>query len=774
MFKNYLKIAVRNLKKHRSYSFINITGLTLGMVCCILILLWVQDELSFDRFHTNKAQLYRCVMHLDDGWSSTSSWMLAPTLKKDFPEIEKATRFNNNQVVVKYKDLSFYENLGFADPDFLDMFSFPLLKGDKETALATNESIILTEKSAKKYFQDENPVGKTLIINGNVNTVVTGVIQDIPSNSSLQFDMLVREENQGPDRVRTWYWETTAYVQLAENTSVDDLKEKMAGTNMKYDKRNANEKIVNSLQPFTQIHLYGLNNIGPILYVYIFSSIALIVLIVACINFINLVTAQSSIRKKEIGIRKVAGAGKSQIIGQFYGETLLLSIIAFFIALVLVSLILPAFNTFAEKQLQLNLINNKGLAWGSLGIILLTALIAGSYPALLLSSFRPIRVLKKSTASGSKKFAVRWMLVVLQFAVSIILIVMTLVMSKQMDYIRNKNLGFNKEQIVSINLNDEIRNGYETFKSRLLQYSDIVNVTKATGEPTNIGNVNPVYWEGRGPEQYENINYVTIDKDYIKTFEMQIAEGRDFSEEFSTDDQNYIVNEAAVDFMKMDAPIGKMFSIWQNEGRIIGVVKNFHSRSLHSEIVPVVFTQRQFTSLSKMFIRVNPQNVQATLSHIKSLWNDFVPNYPFEFEFLDDSFQRQYNNEAKIQTLFQYFSLFAIFISCIGLFGLAAFTAQRRTKEIGIRKAIGATVFSLIGLMLKDFVKWLVLAAFIAIPIAWFAMSKWMENFAYKANINWSVFALASIIVFFIAIATVSWQALRAATANPVEALRYE
>lgn len=774
MFKSYLKIAIRNLARHRTHSFINTTGLALGMLCCILILLWVQNERSFDQFHKNNDRLYLCVNRMDEGWSSTSPWSLAPTLKKDFPEIEKFTRYNNRNLLVKYADQRYYENIGFVDPDFLEIFSFPMIKGDPASVLTVKESIVISEKAAQKYFKDEDPIGKVLKVDQQLDLTITGVIKNVPVNSSLFFDMLIPLKNFGEDRIATWYWETTAFVLLKENVVVDDLRTKIADTAKKYDKRVENKNLINSLEQFSRIHLYGLNDAGPILYVYIFSSVAIIVLIVACINFINLITAEASARSKEIGMRKVVGAGKKQIIWQFYGETLLLSAIAFILALTLALLILPGFNVLTEKQLNLDLINNPYLLIGSLIIILMTTFFAGSYPALLVSSFRPIKVLKASSPTGSRKSTFRWILVVIQFAVSIILIIMTITMNRQIDYIQNKNLGFNREQVISIRLNDEFRTQYDAMKNRLLQYPGIIRMTSANSSPNAIGNVNPVYWEGRGPDQYEIFNYVSLDYDYFETFEMGMSEGRAFSKEFSTDRQNYIVNQAAVDFMKMSSPLGKIFSIWNNEGKIIGVVKNFHSRSLHGEIVPVVFTFNQYAPLNYVFIRVSPENIKSTLAIIEKTWKELVPNYPFQYEFLDDMFHRQYVNEKKIKTLFQYFSGLAIFISSIGLFGLATFIARRRTKEIGIRKVVGATVLNIIRLMFIDFIRWLLLSTIIAIPIAYYVMNKWLGNFAYRTHITWLVFASASIFVLVIAVITVSWQTIRAAIANPVESLRYE
>jgi predicted permease len=773
MFKNYLKVAFRNLMKHRGYTIINITGLTLGMLCCLLIMLWVQDELSFDRFHKNSDRLYIVVHKNENGWSSSSPWAMTPVLKNDFPEIEKASRVSTQNLQVKYNEQNFYENVAFVDPDFLEMFTFPLIQGNPASVLNVRQSAVISEKIAKKYFRNENPIGKNFQLNQNTNVTVTGIIKDIPSNSSFSFDILVPIINLGEDRLATWSSEAPAYVMLRKNANVERLRVKMAGTINKYDKRMDNSNITDDIFPNSRLHLYGLNGNGSIFNVFIFSAIAIIVLIVACINFINLVTAKASIRGKEIGMRKVLGADKKHIIWQFWGETLVLSIIAFVIAFVLALIILPYFNILADKNLTINF-RSPVLILSSLSIILLTSILACSYPVLLFSSLRPIKVLKESFSSGSKKTNIRWTLVVVQFTVSIILIVMAITMNRQFNYIHNINLGFNREQVIALPLNDDFRKQYETIKNNLLQYPNITHITSSSHSPNNINYSNPVYWEGRSSDQYERMSYDVVDYDYLETFEIKLSEGRNFSKEFSTDQQNYIVNEAAVAFMKMDSPIGKMFSIWQNEGKIIGVVKDFHSVSLHNEIQPVVMTLTPYMPPTQVFIRIKPENIQASLSTIENTWKKFVLNYPFQYEFLDDVFRRQYNDEKKIKTLLQIFSALAIFISCIGLFGLAVFVTQRRNKEIGIRKIAGANILEITGLIFQDFAKWLLLAIAFSIPIAWLIMHKWLENFAYKTELSWWIFALAGLLALGIALLTVSWQSWRAATRNPVEALRYE
>jgi len=774
MFKNYLKIALRNFKKHFGYSVIKLLGLAVGMACCIIIFLWIQNELNFDRFHEKSDRLYRVVSHMDEAWTSTSPWQLPVVLKKDFPEIEKATRFNNFTFLTRYQDKTFYENTGLVDPDFLDMFSFPLLEGDPSTALSAQNSVIISETTARKYFGTEEAVGKILTMNYDQPMTITGVIKDVPAKSSLQFDMLVPVQLVGEERLNSWWLETQAYILVSENISVDDLRTKMAGTTMKYDKRVKDKKVKNDLQPLSRMHLYGLNDIGDILYIYIFSAIAIIVLITACINFINLTTAKAGNRAGEVGMRKVVGAHRMNIIRQFFGESFLLSFFAMIISLGLVMLFLPAFNNLSGRQLSFNPLQNTSILLTLLIITLVVGILSGSYPALLLSSFKPLRVLQTSRASGSRNPLLRRILVIFQFSITIILIISSIVLQRQMNYINQKDLGFDRNNVIRLSLNQQIRESYEAFKNRLLQNPNIINVTSANNTPTQVGNINPVYWEGGGPDQYKTMNFVTVDYDYFKTFKMDIIQGRSFSREFSTDTQNYIINQAAVDFAKLEEPIGKMFSIWEREGNIVGVVKNFHSKSLHNEIVPIVFALTRDWPHTFIFIRLNPGNIQNTLNIVKSVWSDYAGSFPFAYEFLSDVFKQQYQSDRQTKILYSYFTFLAIFISCLGLLGLAAFTAEQRTKEIGIRKTLGASISSIILLLTREFLLLLGIANLIAWPLAFYIMKNMMNQYAYKADITIWVFISAGLLALIITSVTVSFQAVRAARANPVDSLRYE
>lgn len=774
MFRNYFKTAFRNLKKYAGYSAINIIGLAVGMACCILFFLWVQDELSYDRFHEHSDRLFRIVSHRDGAWTRSTPFSLGRVLKQDFPEIQKNSRFLPRQMLIKYADNAYYESVALIDADFLEMFSFSLIHGDPESALSTTETLVITESAARKYFGNENPVGRIVTINNTRQHTVTGVIQDPPSNSTMQFDMLVPFRIAGERMDLSWWLGSDSFVLLQEDVVLDDLREKMAGTELKYDKRIESKVVTNDLQPINRMHLYGLNDTGPILYVYLFSFIAVIVLIIACINFINLTTARAGNRAREVGMRKTVGAGTMQIVRQFFGENLLLSCLAFILAVLLVILVLPHFNQLAGKQLSINPVNNLSILIGLLAIAAFTGILSGSYPALLFSSFKPIMVLREMASSGARNPVLRRILVVFQFTVATVLIIGSVTIQRQMNFIRNKDLGFDRENILRIPMNAELRSNYQGFKNALLQNPNIVHVTSAGNTPTNVGNINPFYWEGRGPDQYETMNFVTVDYDYFETFGMEIVVGRSFSRDFATDAQNYIVNEALVRHTKLEPPLDRMISMWTREGRIIGVVKDFHSRSLHSKIGPIAFLLTTDWPHNWVFIRLNPAEIQSSMGFIESEWMNYAGGYPFTYEFLDDVFEAQYSGDARIGDIFKNFTVMAIFISCLGLFGLASFMAEQRTKEIGIRKVLGASVAGINVLMSREFLILVGIANGLAWPVSYYIMNRLMNNYAYRTNIAWWIFLSAGLAAVIISLITVSYQSIRAARANPVDALKYE
>jgi len=774
MFQNYLKIAVRNIKKHKAFSFINIAGLALGMACCILILLWVQDELSFDKFHKNAKNLYRLTTSDGEGTGSSSPWALANTLKKDFPEFSKGTRFITRTYNIKYKEKKFYETAAMVDEDFLAMFTFPFIKGNPKTALANINSVLLTEETAFKFFGNEDPLGKTITLSNSIDFTVTGLLENVPSNSHMQFDLLVRPELiVGENRMNGWSFDGPSYVLLKEGVNVKEVENKIAGTIKKYDKR-FNLNLTSGLQPFNDIYLYALNGTHPIVYIYIFSAIAFIVLLIACINFMNLTTAKSSQRAKEIGMRKVIGAQRGDIIKQFFGESILLAFLALVIAVVSVYLFLPVFNEIAEKELSLNFINNSEIVTGLFLIALFTGVISGTYPALYLSSFRPVQVLKNTVLKGSGRHTFRKVLIIFQFSAAVILIISTSVILKQMHYIRTKDMGFKRDHILRVTLDETLIQKYETVKKELLSEKDIFQVSAANNIPLSINSFNPFWWEGRPLEDYQTMNFVCVDFDYFEMFGMKMKYGRTFSKEFQSDSANYIINEAALKLTKFENPIGKKFAMWKTEGEIIGVVQDFNSNSLHEEIGPIAFMIYENSYKNNLFVKVNSQNIPAAIEHLEKTLSGFSPNFIFEYNFLDEDFNEQYKSEERLADLLKYFSFLAIFISCLGLLGLASFIAEQKRKEIAIRKVLGANVTSIVADLSKDFVKLILAANVIAAPIAYYFMNGWIEGFAFHTNIGWEIFLLAGVTALSIALLTTGFQAIKAANKNPVDNLKCE
>jgi putative ABC transport system permease protein len=775
MIKNYMKITWRNIRNNKIYSFINIMGLAVGMACCILILLWVQDELKFDKFHENYSDLYRTIPELQGAKYASNPLALAGVFKEQYPEVRQMARYCQRYWLIKYGDKIFNENGALVDDDFLKMFTFPLVKGTPETVLASQDSIVLTERTAAKYFGSQDPVGKSLSINNNTQLIVTGILRDVPKNSHLQFDFLASMRLMGERGEISWSYEAQTYALLEKNISLPDFAVKISGFVMEHDKRT-NQKVVLHIQPLSKVHLYSLNGTDPIIYIYIFLTIAVAILTIACINFINLTTARSNTRAKEIGMRKVVGAEKADLIGQFMGESIILSAIALLVAIGLVYLFLPAFNRIAEKQMTLNITGNVSTLLLLVGIVLFTGLASGSYPAFMLSSFKPANVLKKGKLrSGSGGLVLRRILVVGQFTATIVLIIGTIVMYKQLNYIRHKDIGLDRDQVVTISMNRELREAYKSFKNEIKQNPNVINVSAARRIPTNIGHMNPVYWEGKGPEDYVTMTDASVDYDYFETLGMQIIQGRSFSEEYATDAENYVLNEEAAMITGLESPIGKMFSCWEDEGKIIGIVKNFHASSLHSEIEPVIFTLSQrHGSHAYIFVKIRPDDVPGTISYLEKKAAEFAPNNLFEYSFLDDEFNRQYGNDQRRGEIYRYFTILAIFVSCLGLFGMASFTAEQRTKEIGIRKVLGASITNIISLISKDFLALLLAANVIAWPVAYYLMDKMLNNYAYRTSIALWIFIVSSAIAVFIALLTVCVKILRVAHSNPVDSLRYE
>ena len=780
MLKNYMTVAFRILKKHKVYSFINIAGLAVGMACTIMIFIWVQDELSFDRFHKNGENLYKITVTRDNDTWNSSPWALIAALKKDYPEIEKGSWYYRTTVNTRVGERRFHERIALVSPEFFEMFTFPHIQGDKSTALSDVNSLVISEKAAAKYFGGEDPVGKTIRIENRIDLRVTGVIKDVPSNSHLQFDLVARPEVLVPvDRMQRWHMDCPSYVMLSKGVDYRVVAGKISNTINTYDPQPTTFTV--GLQPLKRVHLYALNGTDPVVFVYIFAAVALIVLLIACINFMNLSTARSATRAKEIGVRKVIGAERKEVIKQFFCESILMSFLALVIAVTLVYLFLPAFNTLSEKELTLDLIGNPAIVIGLTAMALITGLLASAYPSLYLSSFKPVTILKSSIARKGKGRFLRRALIVFQFTTAVVLIIATSVILKQMRYIRTMDLGFSRSNMITVSLDDELLDKYDTVKQELLKYSDITSISAANSLPLNIRNHNQVYWEGRNRDQAVMIPFVSIDYDYFKTFSMTIVQGRSFSREHPADTQNYVINETALKMTGYKDPIGRMYATMKSRtrspndsGTLVGVVKDFHGTSLHNEIKPVVFFLYDMLPKRQLFVRVNPSNIPATVKHIQGTLGRFSPDFIFEYRFLDEEFDRMYKTEANLQMLLNYFTTLAICISCLGLFGLASFMAEQKRKEFAIRKVLGANTAGIMAKLAKEFMILVLLANIFAWPIAAYVMKGWMESFAYRSRIGVMVFVVSAVIALGTALLTVAYQSIKSAKADPVDFLRYE
>ncbi|MBA7651979.1 hypothetical protein ES703_59808 [subsurface metagenome] len=763
------------------------------MACCILILLWVQDELSYDRFHENGKDIYRIMSYgtryMIEGIDGTPA-PLAPAVKEEVPGIGNYARFSDiPKLVFKYGNKVFYETRGLmADPSIFEIFTFPFAQGDPKTALSEPLDIVITETMAKKYFGNENPVGKTMEIEGRP-AAVTGVIQDIPHNSHIQFDFLSSYEfiQELTNYGMSWgSFNFVTYLQLEANRDIHEIGKNITAVAAKNNCPQVKDGVEFRLQPLSAIHLdnraafRNYCDVGDKKYVYVFSIIGFFILFIACVNFMNLSTARSTTRAKEVGMRKTVGASRRQLIMQFFGESLFLNSMACVFSLTLVSVLLPAFNQVTGKQLKLDLIDVQ-LVLGLIIIVLLTAVTAGSYPAIYLSSFRPVKVLKGVFKSEGKGQTFRRILVVTQFTLSIALLIGTSVAYNQLRFLRYSKLGFNTENIVYIPVKENIGKGYDAFKAELLNDSNILSVAAQYYLFAEEGafRTTGYDWEGREEGQEADIILNLVDYDFIPMLDLELVEGRNFSKEYSTDaTQAYILNEEAIKEMGMQDPLGKQFSYGKRKGTIIGVLKNAHFRSLHVEIEPHVFfflnDVSEATQYGVVLIKIDGNKTEEALAKIQGVWKNINPISPFEYHFLDQKYDSLYSKEKKIGTILNAFTLFAIVISCLGLFGLASFLTERRTSEIGIRKVLGASESGIVFLLSKQFTKWVLIANLFAWPAAYFVMNEWLKSFAYRINIGVWAFVLSGLLAVGIALGTVSYQALKAARANPIDSLRYE
>lgn len=793
MLKNYFKIAFRNLWKHKVFSLINIMGLSVGMSACLLISMYVNFELTYDAFHSKSDRIYRLVTDVitpsETIHAGITSWAFGPTIKQDFPEVEAYARINGGSFLVRKGDIKFQEEATvFADSSFFRVFDFKLIQGDPKTALKEPLSLVFTEKAAKKYFGDSDPVGQTLLLSGEaLPAKVTGVMKDIPENSLIKGDMFVSMTTmtQRFNREIDEQWGNfgaTTYLLLKPGADSKALEKKLPA----YLERRAGKLMRESkmsyklfLEPLLDVHLGSERDVaekGSMSNVYVFSVVAIFILLIACINFVNLTTARSAERAREVGIRKVVGAAKGLLARQFVSESVLLCLIAFVFSIMLSAALVPLFNNLAGKVIVSGIFDDPSFLLYMLVAAVLIGILAGIYPALVLSSFEPVTVLKGRFTTSIKGVLLRKGLVTVQFAISIALIIATMIVYIQMNYMRNRDLGFSKDQMLVISTEGDPKR--EAFKESLRGLTGVKSTAASSSVPggPNRGAYSEIENKS-GDLQVANLDLYFVDFDYIPQFGLKMAAGRPFSREFGTDTtQAMVINEAAVKLLGYAKPqdaIGRRFRQWGREGKIVGVIKDFHFRSLQETIKPLTM-RIEPGGTDLVSVKIEGNRLKETVAAVEEKWKEAIPGRPFSYYFMDEFFDRQYRSEERFEKLFFNFAVLAIFISCLGLLGLASYSTTQRTKEIGVRKVMGASITSIVGLLSKDFLKLVLIAFVVASPIAYFGMDRWLQNFAYRTDIYWWVFAIAAILSTAIAFATVSFQSIKAAVMNPVKSLRSE
>ena len=791
MFKYFLKITFRNLLKNKTYTLINLSGLAIGMACIVLALLWVENELSYDRFFKNADNIHLILQGFDNSFSTSTSELMAPELKSNFPEVTDITDYGyvNEDFLFSYNGHSFSEYAAFTDNRFFNIFNFPFIAGNGNTALSDPNSLVITQSFANKYFGSQNAIGKVVtfdLANTKYELKITGVIKDLPQNTHFQRQAFVSMDilNKRFPNMKSWgsFWPRT-YMVLKPNTSIKDFEQIITNTFKVHFPQNQQSALNFKLQDLKDIHLYssGIQDLathGDITNVYIVIIIALLILIIACANYINLSTALSFKRSKEVGIKKAVGVGRSHLIKTFMGETFIFVFLSMTAAIVLAELFIPSLNELTGKSLSLNL-SNWDLTGGLFLIVIITAIFSSYYPALFLSSYNPIRTFEGGSHSGKRKYNLRKVLIVFQFTLLTGLIICTLVVTSQINFIENGKLGYNKENILCIPLKGFSYSRIDAFKNELSNNPNVLS--SCASEPVDdrsLSSTTTFFWNGKDRETHQAITRLYADPDFASTYKLTLKEGRFFSPEFSAgDSDNFVLNETAARLMGKGSPVNIEFRLGRRTGKIIGVVKDFHFSSFHKKIEPLVIFQpdeKQNTRLRLLSIRLKPGNLKKSIASVERMWNIIDASAPFNFYFLDQYIDNQYRAEQRTAALLSYFSFLAILIACLGLYGLTLFMTETRTKEIGVRKVLGASVKSIVSLFAKDFTKWILIANIISWPIAYYFMNKWLQTFAYQIELNWWIFVLSGAAALVIALATISIQAIKSATANPVKSLRYE
>ena len=786
MIKNYFKIAWRNLLRNKSFSALNIVGLSIGMAATALIVLWIVFELGHDKFHKNKDRIYEVYNNLSvDGeiwsWNNTPK-IMASAIQKDYPEVESTVRVNSLTTFLFSIDNKRLKAKGnIVDNGFLNVFSFPLLKGDVKNVFNETNSVVITEKLAKKLFQDENPIGKIVKVDNTDNFTITGVLKDLPTNTSFDFEFLIPWSYAHQKGWDDEYWgnnSTLTYVMLKEGVDNASFAPKIKELRKKYDKDSP--EMETFLYPFTRSYLYskfenGKEVGGRIDIIKMFGIIAIFILLIACINFMNLSTARSEKRAKEVGIRKVVGASKISLIGQFLGESILISFLASILALIIVVISLPAFNNLVERELILDF-SNKWFWISAIGLIFFTGFLAGSYPAFYLSAFKPVSVLKGTFQKVNTLIAPRKVLVVLQFTFAIILIIATVIVKQQLKYTQDRQLGYSKNNLIYYHMEGDAEKNYPLIKEELLSSGVAMSVTK-TSAPITEGWSNSwgFDWKGKPENSKTLIDRFCADEAIVKTVGFEIVEGRDFDlKKYPTDSTAVIINEAALKLMNFKEPIGQIIKDNGTDWHVVGVIKNFVLKSPFHPIEPLVIEGAKGW-FNVIHIKFNKTNTTSeSLAITETIFKKYNSEYPFSYQFVDQEYAKKFNNEKRIGKLAGLFTILTIFISCLGLFGLASYMAENRIKEIGIRKVLGASISNISILLSKEFLKLVLLSFFIALPISWYFMHRWLEEFDYRITISWWTFALAGFLALGITLLTVSYQAIKAANANPVKSLKTE
>ncbi|MEM6842544.1 MAG: ABC transporter permease [Bacteroidota bacterium] len=797
MLKNLLKVAIRNIGKDRIYSLLNILGLTLGITCSLFLFLYLLNELSFDKFHAEKDRIYRVVTHFtetDNQFTWPSAQIpLAQELEEKYSQIEHAVRFigfGRELFENPERDVRFYEeDFRYVDSTLFKVFDFSLLSGDPATALAKPNTAVLTQETAQKYFGSTDPIGQTLKSGDNIYEI-TGLIDNVPENSSIEFDALLSRATL-PDEIGGWGgWGVPTYLLMKEGSSIQDGEEALASVNKERVVpifENYGVTINYWLQPLADIHLKsdfgeGESGTGDISYIYIFGAVAFFILIIASINYMNLATARATRRAKEVGVRKTMGSFRSQLISQFLTESTLLTFIALAFSLLLVAVLLSPFNQLAGTEISLSFLLQPQIIVGFILVALLVGIAGGSYPAFYLSKFNPALVLKGNATRGTGNAMLRKVLVVVQFAISIAMLICTWIVYDQLQYLRDKDLGFDQEQVLIVTMPDStIRANYEVLHNRLKESTNVLEVSTSSSRPGTGYGKNLMLVEGNDGSVVDGgvgVNQYRAHYDYIETMGIDILQGRSFSREYATDTAAVLVNESMVARMQWDDPIGKELSFMGDEDNpgptysVIGVFKDYHQQSLYNAIDPlaIFFDDPSFW----LSIKVSPERVTETLAYIEDTWTEVNTGKPFSYEFLDEEFMSQYETDQKRGQIFTLFSAITVIIACLGLLGLAAYTTEQRAKEIGIRKVIGATIPNIVGLIYKDFFILIALAMLVAFPLAYWFMNDWLQTFAYQTDIKWLTFVASALLTLVVTLGAISFHTLRAATANPVKSLRSE